>query len=179
MHSPAIHDARATITPSQRLAMMAQRVRRAKIASRAQPDTPIILRPPVPVAVIAAPPVVPANPEQDWIERQQVRMIPIRSIDRAYLVDIQRIAAAHFGLPWNVMFSATRKGPVVRARQAAMYLAKTMTPHSLPEIGRRFGGRDHTTVLHAVRKMGALISRDVAFAAEIETIKTAIAARVT
>ena len=52
-----------------------------------------------------------------------------------------------------------------------MYLAKTLTLRSLPEIGRRFGGRDHTTVLHAVRKIEGLVGNDGALAEEIEMIK--------
>jgi chromosomal replication initiator protein len=53
----------------------------------------------------------------------------------------------------------------------AMYLAKTLTLRSLPEIGRRFGGRDHTTVLHAVRKIEGLVGNDAALAEEIESLK--------
>jgi len=60
---------------------------------------------------------------------------------------------------------------VVRPRQVAMYLAKTLTLRSLPEIGRRFGGRDHTTVLHAVRKIENLVGTDSALAEEIELLK--------
>jgi chromosomal replication initiator protein len=52
-----------------------------------------------------------------------------------------------------------------------MYLAKTLTLRSLPEIGRRFGGRDHTTVLHAVRKIENLVNTDAALAEEIELLK--------
>jgi chromosomal replication initiator protein len=52
-----------------------------------------------------------------------------------------------------------------------MYLAKTLTLRSLPEIGRRFGGRDHTTVLHAVRKIEALVARDVSLSEEVESLK--------
>jgi chromosomal replication initiator protein len=52
-----------------------------------------------------------------------------------------------------------------------MYLAKILTLRSLPEIGRRFGGRDHTTVLHAVRKIETLAGNDSVFAEEIETLK--------
>ena len=57
----------------------------------------------------------------------------------------------------------------VRPRQVAMYLAKTLTLRSLPEIGRRFGGRDHTTVLHAVRKIEALVAKDVSLSDEVRT----------
>jgi len=60
---------------------------------------------------------------------------------------------------------------VVRPRQVAMYLAKTLTLRSLPEIGRRFGGRDHTTVLHAVRKIEGLVARDTALSEEVESLK--------
>jgi chromosomal replication initiator protein len=59
----------------------------------------------------------------------------------------------------------------VRPRQIAMYLAKVMTPRSLPEIGRRFGNRDHTTVLHAVRKIEEMARADYALAQEIELLK--------
>ena len=52
-----------------------------------------------------------------------------------------------------------------------MYLAKTMTLRSLPEIGRRFGGRDHTTVLHAVRKIEGLVGQDPALCEEVEVLK--------
>jgi chromosomal replication initiator protein len=52
-----------------------------------------------------------------------------------------------------------------------MYLAKTLTLRSLPEIGRRFGGRDHTTVLHAVRKIEALVVKDVTLSEEVESLK--------
>ena len=60
---------------------------------------------------------------------------------------------------------------MVRPRQIAMYLAKSLTPRSLPEIGRRFGNRDHTTVLHAVRKIEEMAGADRAFADEIEMLK--------
>ena len=72
------------------------------------------------------------------------------------------------------LLSSRRTANVVRPRQIAMYLAKMLTPRSLPEIGRRFGGRDHTTVLHAVRKIEALVDGDKALAEEIELLKRLI-----
>jgi chromosomal replication initiator protein len=69
------------------------------------------------------------------------------------------------------LLSSRRTANVVRPRQIAMYLAKTLTLRSLPEIGRRFGGRDHTTVLHAVRKIEGLVSGDKVLAEEIEVLK--------
>ena len=69
------------------------------------------------------------------------------------------------------LLSSRRTANVVRPRQVAMYLAKTLTLRSLPEIGRRFGGRDHTTVLHAVRKIENLVGADSSLAEEIESLK--------
>lgn len=71
--------------------------------------------------------------------------------------DIQKLAASHFNVSRDDILSARRTANVVRPRQIAMYLSKLLTPRSLPEIGRRSGGRDHTTVLHAVRKITDLI----------------------
>lgn len=70
--------------------------------------------------------------------------------------------------------SQRRTAKVVKARQRAMYLSSKLTEQSLAEIGRRFGGRDHTTVLHAVRKIERLIPNDPKLAAEIERIKEVI-----
>ena len=72
------------------------------------------------------------------------------------------------------LVSARRTQAIVRPRQIAMYLAKVMTPRSLPEIGRRFGGRDHTTVLHAVRKIDELAKTDARLADDIELLKRQI-----
>ena len=63
----------------------------------------------------------------------------------------------------------------MRPRQIAMYLAKTLTLRSLPEIGRRFGGRDHTTVLHAVRKIEGLSESDQLLSQELDTLKRMLA----
>ena len=63
---------------------------------------------------------------------------------------------------------------IVNPRQVAIYLAKMLTPRSLPEIGRRFGGRDHTTVLHAVRKIEDLVGADTKLAQELELLKRLI-----
>jgi len=84
---------------------------------------------------------------------------------------IQRTVARDFNVSRSDMLSSRRTANVVRPRQIAMYLAKTLTLRSLPEIGRRFGGRDHTTVLHAVRKIEGLTGTDQAVAEEIEMLK--------
>lgn len=85
--------------------------------------------------------------------------------------DIQRLVANHYNVSRADILSSRRTATVVRPRQIAMYLSKLLTLRSLPEIGRRFGGRDHTTVLHAVRKIDGLVTRDTSLAGEIEHLK--------
>jgi len=90
---------------------------------------------------------------------------------RVKIEDIQRIVARQYNVSRADLLSSRRTANVVRPRQIAMYLAKALTLRSLPEIGRRFGGRDHTTVLHAVRKIETLATNDSALAEEIELLK--------
>ena len=73
---------------------------------------------------------------------------------------IQNIVAAHFNLNIHEMLSARRSRSLARPRQIAMYLAKQYTTNSLPDIGRKFSNRDHTTVIHAVKKIDELINKD-------------------
>ena len=79
--------------------------------------------------------------------------------------------ARHYNVSKTELLSNRRTRTIVKPRQVAMYLSKVMTPRSLPEIGRRFGGRDHTTVLHAVRKIENLVNTDSALAEEIDLLK--------
>jgi chromosomal replication initiator protein len=72
------------------------------------------------------------------------------------------------------MVSARRAREVARPRQIAMYLAKQLTPRSLPEIGRRFGGRDHTTVIHAVRQIEKLRGLDHDLDNDVRTLMRAL-----
>ncbi|PTW62775.1 chromosomal replication initiator protein DnaA [Breoghania corrubedonensis] len=90
---------------------------------------------------------------------------------RVKIEDIQRVVSKHYNVSKPDLLSARRTRTIVRPRQIAMYLAKMLTPRSLPEIGRRFGNRDHTTVLHAVRKIEELVKNDPALAQEIELLK--------
>jgi chromosomal replication initiator protein len=78
--------------------------------------------------------------------------------------------AEHFKIRISDMSSARRSRAVARPRQVAMYLSKQLTSRSLPEIGRAFGGRDHTTVMHAVRKVEELVKLDTAFAEDVELL---------
>lgn len=92
-------------------------------------------------------------------------------VERKVTVDeIQKTVADHYGLTKDDLLSERRTRAVARPRQAAMYLAKHLTVRSYPDIGRRFGGRDHTTVLHAVRRIEALKAEDPTLAADIDAI---------
>ena len=93
---------------------------------------------------------------------------------RVRIEDIQRIVARHYNVSKTELLSNRRTRTIVKPRQIAMYLAKVMTPRSLPEIGRRFGGRDHTTVLHAVRKIEDLSGTDNTLAQELELLRRLI-----
>ena len=107
----------------------------------------------------------------EMAEREVRDLIRPQEPKRVKIEDIQRVVARQYNVSRSDLLSSRRTANVVRPRQVAMYLAKTLTLRSLPEIGRRFGGRDHTTVLHAVRKIEGLVGADVALAEEIETLK--------
>ncbi len=98
-------------------------------------------------------------------------LLRAREPKKVKIEDIQRVVSKHFNVTKADLLSARRTRTVVRPRQIAMYLAKALTPRSLPEIGRRFGNRDHTTVLHAVRKIEEMATADRGFADEIEMLK--------
>lgn len=98
-------------------------------------------------------------------------LVRTRDPKRVKIEDIQKLVATHFNVSRADILSSRRTANVVRPRQIAMYLSKIMTPRSLPEIGRRFGGRDHTTVLHAVRKIEGLVSKDTTLNEELELFK--------
>ncbi|OLP62292.1 chromosomal replication initiation protein DnaA [Xaviernesmea oryzae] len=93
---------------------------------------------------------------------------------RVRIEDIQRVVAKHYNVSRQELVSNRRTRVIVKPRQIAMYLAKALTPRSFPEIGRRFGGRDHTTVLHAVRKIEELIAGDSKLSHEVELLKRLI-----
>ena len=107
----------------------------------------------------------------EMAEREMRDLIRPAEPKRVRIEDIQRIVARQYNVSRADLLSSRRTANVVRPRQVAMYLAKVLTLRSLPEIGRRFGGRDHTTVLHAVRKIENLAGNDSALAEEIESLK--------
>ncbi|WP_404382067.1 chromosomal replication initiator protein DnaA [Caenispirillum salinarum] len=96
----------------------------------------------------------------------------LRAYDRRVTIEeIQKKVAEHFQVRIADMHSARRARAVTRPRQVAMYLSKQLTSRSLPEIGRKFGGRDHTTVMHAVKKVEELIAGDAAFAEDVNLLR--------
>ncbi len=106
---------------------------------------------------------------------QDVLQDLLRAHDRRITIDeIQRKVAEHYNIRLQDMHSARRARQVARPRQVAMYLAKQLTARSLPEIGRKFGGRDHTTVMHAVRKIEELMVDDTQIAQDVEIIRRAL-----
>ena len=104
-------------------------------------------------------------------ERTLADLMRTREARRVRIEHILRIVSRHYKVPRNDLLSSRRSRDVVRPRQIAMYLAKALTSRSLPEIGRRFGGRDHTTVLHSVRKVEQMMKDDGDLCQEIELLK--------
>ena len=103
---------------------------------------------------------------------QEVLHDVLKAHDRRVTIEeIQKRVAEHFSIRLTDMSSARRARAVARPRQVAMYLAKQLTQRSLPEIGRRFGNRDHTTVMHAVTRVGELMTRDAVFAEDVELLR--------
>jgi len=99
----------------------------------------------------------------------------LRSSNKKITIEeIQKKVAEHFNIRITDMHSPRRSRSVARPRQIAMYLAKSITSRSLPEIGRKFGGRDHTTVMHAVKKVEELKHEDSNFKEDVELLKRLI-----
>jgi chromosomal replication initiator protein len=96
----------------------------------------------------------------------------LRASDRKITIEeIQRKVAEHYNVRLSDMIGPKRMRTIARPRQIAMYLAKQLTPRSLPEIGRRFGGRDHTTIMHGVRKIEELMAQDTQMAEDLQMLR--------
>jgi hypothetical protein len=182
----------AVATPSQKLAAAARRERERKVAAHAHPDSPICC-PSASVRSQQAGTSRPQPPPQAvhaWAERQKKIHAPFKTwfwiVDEINpspppslsIEEIQTAVARHCKVAHPDLISARRTADIVRPRQIAMFLAKQLTPNSLPAIGRKFGDRDHTTVLHAVRKIEALLARDKILAGDLNAIRRALAAQV-
>jgi chromosomal replication initiator protein len=103
---------------------------------------------------------------------QEVLHDVLKAHDRRVTIEeIQRRVSEHYNMRLTDMSSARRARAVARPRQVAMFLAKQLTSRSLPEIGRKFGNRDHTTVMHAVQRVTELMERDAGFAEDVELLR--------
>ncbi|MEZ5732301.1 MAG: chromosomal replication initiator protein DnaA [Paracoccaceae bacterium] len=96
----------------------------------------------------------------------------LRASDRKITIEeIQRKVSEHYNIRLSDMIGPKRVRTIARPRQVAMYLAKHMTTRSLPDIGRRFGGRDHTTIMHGIRKVEELRASDSQLAEDIDLLR--------
>lgn len=111
---------------------------------------------------------------EDLIEGAERRMKPAAPLS---IDDIQAEIAHFYDVSKAELLSPVRTAELVRARQVAYYLCRQLTQRSLPDISRRFGGRDHSTVHHGNQKIADLIARDAILATEIEKIKAALVMR--
>ena len=103
---------------------------------------------------------------------QEVLHDLLRAHDKRVTIDdIQKRVAEHYHMRIGDMSSARRARAVARPRQVAMFLAKQLTSRSLPEIGKKFGNRDHTTVMHAVTRVTELMDADAAFAEDVDLLR--------
>lgn len=109
-------------------------------------------------------------PVPSWAPRASLTIPP-----RILISDIQKAVARHYDIPLAEMTSARRARRIARPRQVAMYLAKRLTPRSMPEIGRRFGNRDHTTVIHGVFVTGERMQTDPDLARDIQILTAQLA----
>lgn len=101
----------------------------------------------------------------------------LRASDRKVTIEeIQRKVSEHYNMRLSDMVGPKRHRTIARPRQMAMYLAKQLTSRSLPEIGRRFGGRDHTTVMHAVKRIEELRAKDSQIAEDLEMLRRTLEA---
>lgn len=177
------------MTPTQLASVERSKRFHAEIARKAKPDKPIEIRKakPRPHHLLVEPPAPPPPTEpiitdtmiEEWVERQKQIHPWFCIVDECAsplpkIEFVQKIVCRHFNVVLKDMLSERRTADVVYPRQIAMFLCKEFTRRSLPEIGRRFGGRDHTTVLHAVRAIGEREKTNEALAADIKALREQI-----
>jgi chromosomal replication initiator protein len=113
--------------------------------------------------------------EKSWADRQKAGWFSIVSeTSGPKIEDIIRAVCKHYGVAKIDLLSARRTMNVVRPRQVGYYLSKTLTKHSLPEIGRRFGGKDHTSILAGVRRITCLRTTDAQIDSDVREIASAL-----
>ena len=123
--------------------------------------------PPAPILRVEIAPELPAKPAEQVEEDDGPR--------KPTVTEIRKCVAKYFNVSMNDLMSPRRLAQVVRARQIGFYLARKLTRQSLPDIGRRFGGKDHTTVLHGSRVIERKIAEDPAFAQTIAQLEAQFA----
>lgn len=94
----------------------------------------------------------------------------LRSLGKITIADIQSTVADYFHLPRSDLLGKRRLRRIARPRQVAMFLARRFTPNSLPDIGRRFGNRDHTTVMHALKQVTSLCLSDAEMRQDVDRL---------
>jgi chromosomal replication initiator protein len=87
---------------------------------------------------------------------------------------IQKKVCEYFGVKFSDLISNKRQKEIANSRQTAMYLSKQLTTKSLPDIGKSFGGKNHATVIHAVKKVKTLIETDKQFATDLEILSKSL-----
>lgn len=160
-----------TLTPTQRAAHERSRAFRERIATLAL-KLQVQIEAPVP-KIVAEPEAepLPALPPLPSIVYAIERVDPwLPSVAR-----VQKAVCRHFDVSLIDLKSPCRERRVAHPRMIAMYLCRDLTTKSFPEIGRRFGGRDHTTALHSYQKIRAKVQSDETFAAEIAKLKERLA----
>lgn len=175
------------LTPQQRVAERKQR--RQIFFGNGRPS-------PYPVTSVIAVPDAPIDPAiRKWIEEKKETFgepwhhamwffdLVVRSTQATHPIPkprfarievIQRVIAKYYGLTLAELLAHRRTRNVVRPRQKGFYLAKVLSNKSLPEIARRFGGKDHTTILHGIRQVEAGIALDPVFAAEVAELRALV-----
>lgn len=182
-----------SMTPSLRQHHAARAQRLARFASKAVPDHGIKMRNGWPVKraimkIAPRPTDISINARfGEWgtlrpstingLASPTLTVEPFIGLWTNQIEIIIRVVCRNYGITRTDILSARRTANVVRPRQIAMWLCKQLTLRSLPDIGRRFGNLDHTTVLHAVRKIENLRQTDAAMAAELDDLREQIQAR--
>lgn len=182
------HDPYLTMPKEERIALRRRRKEKFKACELANPV--VRFKPFLPVIMPDPVDLLPKHAKDvlaDWVKRQrdipvhrtELAKTEINPLNKIMTGDIQRAVAAEFEVAWTCMFTASRLGRAVLPRQIAIYLTRELIGVSLQEIGRRFGGRDHTTVLSAIRKIERMMQADACFAGGIERLRAAIMGRQT
>ncbi len=163
----------ALATPTQARLAREHAERRRRLS----PSAPRDVKPVVPVVEIVTKAAVAAVEAGIGALPQEALLDTVSEYPEAFRVKlIQRAVAREFDIGVPELLSRRRMAKIVFPRQIAIFIAKDLTVFSLPELGRRFGDLDHTTVLHAIRKIDLLVRKDAKFANKIGQIKTQILA---